>query len=203
LLPASAFAVNSSLTVNGPYTTGTDSQFTINLDNYDPSNSGMLSLINTDIYDLAYAKVLTSSGWASLGLTLNNGDVIANVSPDAATKSIIIKFKTPRSYVLGYTVKSAGGQVLTSTAAPVDVTGAQILGESITVTFTRQLKYGSSGADVTALQKLLASQGLFTVAPTGFFGRVTQAAVKAYQIAHNISPANGVVGPATLASLNK
>ncbi|HVU06416.1 MAG TPA: peptidoglycan-binding domain-containing protein [Candidatus Paceibacterota bacterium] len=67
---------------------------------------------------------------------------------------------------------------------------------SSSVSFTKDLTVGSSGADVTALQNALG------VSPaTGYFGSITKAAVVAYQSAHGI-PATGYVGPLTRASLN-
>jgi hypothetical protein len=64
-------------------------------------------------------------------------------------------------------------------------------------TFTRNLTLGSRGADVTALQTKLG------VTPaTGYFGKLTLAAVKAFQTANNISPAAGYVGAITRGVLN-
>ena len=68
-------------------------------------------------------------------------------------------------------------------------------------TFTKTLKKGSTGAEVTALQTLLASKSLLSASPTGYFGNLTVAAVKAYQTSKGIS-AVGQVGPATRAALN-
>jgi peptidoglycan hydrolase-like protein with peptidoglycan-binding domain len=63
--------------------------------------------------------------------------------------------------------------------------------------FTKDLKAGSKGSDITALQNLLG------VSPaTGYFGELTKAAVIKYQISKGISPANGYVGAKTRASLN-
>jgi peptidoglycan hydrolase-like protein with peptidoglycan-binding domain len=63
--------------------------------------------------------------------------------------------------------------------------------------FTKDIKAGSKGPDVTALQNLLG------VSPaTGHFGALTKAAVIKYQISKGISPANGYVGAKTRASLN-
>ncbi|HEY9481241.1 MAG TPA: peptidoglycan-binding domain-containing protein, partial [Candidatus Paceibacterota bacterium] len=64
---------------------------------------------------------------------------------------------------------------------------------SASVSFTRDLTIGSSGADVTALQNFL------NVTPaTGYFGSITKAAVTAYQSAHGV-PATGYFGPLTRA----
>lgn len=63
--------------------------------------------------------------------------------------------------------------------------------------FNKNLTVGARGADVTALQELLA------VTPvTGYFGPKTKAAVASYQRTNNISPAAGFFGPMTRASVN-
>ena len=71
------------------------------------------------------------------------------------------------------------------------------------VTFTRDLTIGSSGADVIALQNWLISKG-FTIAAgaTGYFGGQTQAALARYQASVGIAPAAGYFGPITRANIN-
>ncbi len=62
--------------------------------------------------------------------------------------------------------------------------------------FTKNLKKGMRGADVTALQTALG------ISPaTGYFGNMTLAAVKTYQTA-NMIPSTGFVGPMTRAKMN-
>lgn len=62
--------------------------------------------------------------------------------------------------------------------------------------FTGPLKVGSSGAEVTCLQSYLIGAGFSIPAgATGYFGSQTQAAVMAWQSAHNIMPAAGYFGP--------
>lgn len=68
-------------------------------------------------------------------------------------------------------------------------------------TFTKGLKKGSRGEAVTALQTILVSQNLLGVSPTGYYGTLTVAAVKAYQLKKGLAPV-GFVGPATAAALN-
>ena len=71
-----------------------------------------------------------------------------------------------------------------------------IAGTTSSVSFTRDLTVGSSGADVTALQNVLG------VSPaTGYFGSITKAAVQSYQASKGIST-TGYVGPLTRAALN-
>ena len=60
--------------------------------------------------------------------------------------------------------------------------------------FTRNLRIGSRGSDVTALQTILASKGYLMVSPTGYFGTLTKRALAAWQAAAGISPAVGYFG---------
>jgi peptidoglycan hydrolase-like protein with peptidoglycan-binding domain len=77
------------------------------------------------------------------------------------------------------------------------------------VTIVRNLYKGLSGEDVRTLQKLLNANG-YIVASSGsgsignetiYFGSATEAAVIKFQIAHNIFPTVGYVGPLTQAAL--
>jgi len=61
---------------------------------------------------------------------------------------------------------------------------------------TSNLSQGSKGAMVTKLQDFLRSQGLLTVASTGYFGPRTAAAVSSFQKLVQL-PAVGSVGPLT------
>ena len=78
------------------------------------------------------------------------------------------------------------------------------------VTFTRNLVIGSTGSDVKCLQQILNQTASTQVSVTGagspgnetsYFGGLTLAAVKIYQAAHGMTPANQV-GPMTRAALN-
>lgn len=71
-------------------------------------------------------------------------------------------------------------------------------------TFTSYLKVGSTGADVTALQSWLVSNGFLSMpagVSMGYFGQLTKAAVVKYQASVGL-PATGFVGPLTVAKLN-
>lgn len=73
----------------------------------------------------------------------------------------------------------------------------------------RNLSYGSIGSDVTQLQDFLISQGMLAAGNnTGFFGRMTETAVKKFQctymsICSGTAASNGygAVGPATRAKI--
>ena len=68
--------------------------------------------------------------------------------------------------------------------------------------YTRDLTVGSRGADVTALQNLLANKGFLSVSATGYFGPLTKAALAAWQAANGITPSVGYFGPKTRAAVS-
>ena len=89
------------------------------------------------------------------------------------------------------------GQILGASVGP----SGEVLGVT-TFRFTRYLVLGSRGNEVIELQKILITQGFLKIsAPTGYFGPLTQTAVKLFQTNHNLPPV-GVVGPLTRAVLN-
>lgn len=69
--------------------------------------------------------------------------------------------------------------------------------------YWRNLYVGKSGDDVAELQRRLIREGIMSHAATGYFGPITQDAVKLYQCQHGISPAIGYVGPITRLALNE
>lgn len=69
------------------------------------------------------------------------------------------------------------------------------------VLFRKNLKIGSAGGDVAALQKYLNAHG-FAVKETSYFGALTKAALVRFQKAKGISPATGYFGPLTRAYMN-
>ena len=68
--------------------------------------------------------------------------------------------------------------------------------------FTKDLYIGMRNNDVLELQKRFVKDGFATYTPTGYFGTLTLASARAYQIKHGITPAWGYVGPKTRAVLN-
>ena len=101
---------------------------------------------------------------------------------------------------------------LASEVAPVSMTTSALISVSTSTTqvtpaissghlFTKLLKLGSSGTDVTMLQTILNAQKLYSGPINGSFGRRTHVAVKLFQKAHSIAPL-GSVGPSTRAALN-
>ncbi len=63
---------------------------------------------------------------------------------------------------------------------------------------TSPMSQGTSGASVETIQKLLKAEGLFTYpTATGYYGSITEKAVKAYQEKNGL-PASGIVDQATI-----
>lgn len=114
---------------------------------------------------------------------------------------------------LGLVAMSFASFAVPARAATADDLAAQIAalqaqlaalsgGSSASVTFTRDLTIGSTGADVTALQTWLMGKGFSIPAgATGYFGAQTQSALAAYQASVGIMPAAGYFGPITRAKV--
>jgi hypothetical protein len=75
--------------------------------------------------------------------------------------------------------------------------------------FGADLKLGDTGAEITALQTLLAYDGEFNLNPTGLYGPITARAVLQFQLKYSLASVatldelgGHIVGPATRAKLN-
>jgi peptidoglycan hydrolase-like protein with peptidoglycan-binding domain len=91
---------------------------------------------------------------------------------------------------------SSGGAALIGRQEPHGLVEAH----TAQVVFSRVLRYGDSGADVKTLQTWLDDLGA-SLPVTGYFGSMTKAAVKQFQVQHHLSPASGTVGAHTARAL--
>jgi Putative peptidoglycan binding domain len=86
-----------------------------------------------------------------------------------------------------------------------DVGSREIIGsrklQSLRSPSLPMLKFNNSGISVRVLQKLLVSNG-YTIGVDGFFGALTESAVKAFQNQRNLV-ADGIVGTKTWSELTK
>ncbi len=102
-----------------------------------------------------------------------------------------------------------GSSTITRATTPVSVArpltavqeAPRVLGAA-TYTFARDLSVGSTGTDVTELQRTLTSLGFYTGPITGYFGPLTASAVSAFQAARGLQSV-GRAGPQTRALLNQ
>ena len=142
----------------------------------------------------------------------NTTNAIAKVAAIAAVFALATSVVAPAAHADTTTTTTTSAMTATQVTAlqnqiaslQAQLSGAQGTTTSTgSMTFTRSLTLGSSGADVTALQNWLISKGYTIPAgATGYFGAQTKAAVAAYQSAKGISPAAGYFGPTTRASVN-
>jgi peptidoglycan hydrolase-like protein with peptidoglycan-binding domain len=75
------------------------------------------------------------------------------------------------------------------------------------VYFSKQLSFGSKGDDVKLLQETLKKLGYLRIEPSGYFGEVTENAVKRFQLKIGLiddidSPGAGVLGSRTMSYLS-
>lgn len=105
---------------------------------------------------------------------------------------------------------SANSQFLTtpsSQAPPTAVTQSQNATQQpatssssqtspVAVVFSTTLSYGSAGTAVANVQQFLADEGLYTGRDTGVFDQATFDAVSAFEEQENLSPVDGIFGPA-------
>jgi hypothetical protein len=98
---------------------------------------------------------------------------------------------------VGVAAATSGGAGLVSSATPKGIVNASTASQ----VFSRTLRKGQHGVDVRTLQTWLTDTG-FAVPETGFFGSMTKAAVKRFQLAKHLYPASGSVGRRTAASLH-
>jgi murein DD-endopeptidase MepM/ murein hydrolase activator NlpD len=89
----------------------------------------------------------------------------------------------------------AGGAGLVSAAAPKG-----IVDPDAKAVFSRTLRVGDHGVDVSTLQTWLSEVG-YVIPVTGSFDVVTKVAVTRFQVAKRLTPASGTVGSRTAATL--
>ena len=117
-----------------------------------------------------------------------------------------------------YTVRAvdtAGNESINTTQVRILASGSsgRVLVPSVSVSagaLSRTLRRGMSGDDVKLLQNVLAADGVFTDQATGFFGKLTEAAVIRFQEKYaaellrpvSLSRGTGIVGPGTRKKIN-
>jgi murein DD-endopeptidase MepM/ murein hydrolase activator NlpD len=90
----------------------------------------------------------------------------------------------------------SGGAALVGPTGPSGIV-TQPSGSDV---FTRTLRVGNRGSDVTTLQTWLTTVR-YAVPETGYFGQMTKSAVANFQLANQLQPVSGAVGKRTAAVL--
>jgi hypothetical protein len=132
---------------------------------------------------------------------------------DAGSHSITVtatEYGMSQTFATSTTITVTASQVVTPTStstptptpAPASTTTPGVtMPKGPVHVFAIFLKIGSRGQEVIELQKILIKKKFLTGDATGYYGALTEAAVKKYQKAHGIELL-GVVGPSTRLALN-
>lgn len=218
LLPSAASAAlpfaTSDLILKEEASINCPVEFTVRINNAQTLPADPLSLklsLPDAMADLQSLELMTNSGWKTVIVSAEGQNLMAAFS---LTDSLSFAgervypfravFRNAKDYLIGFTLEAVrGGQnaVLSSTAQPLKVASSgTVLGASV-FTFTRNLQTGSRGEEVSQLQLALARAGFYSGPVTGYFGKLTWEAVKAYQTSKSIAPL-GMVGALTRQALN-
>jgi hypothetical protein len=134
--------------------------------------------------------------------TISVTDAAGNVSNQLVVSPFTVN--TAGSTIATTTSNSAADQIASLESQLAALQGQTSGGTTVASSsyqFTSFLTIGSQGAEVTALQQRLIKDGFLSGSATGYFGTLTEAAVKKYQAAFGITQA-GYVGPSTRVLLN-
>jgi hypothetical protein len=128
---------------------------------------------------------------------ISNGSVLTLVGVSTGISSVNVCSVNGSCAIVNVVVVNPSATATANTTASVSASSYK---------FNNLLKIGSSGADVTALQNRLTSEGVYSGPISGYYGSLTKAAVEKYQKEHHIANSGitgyGEVGPHTRASLN-
>lgn len=193
-------AVVESITVNA-----SDFSFVLLSGSSISVTSSDKKLLSTD----ADPKYVTSSTCGDSSYTLTHssnvtGSVTITVTPSSsnACASNTTTSSGSSGSNSGRSGGGGGGTTLPTTPATPSPALPALTSAAPQATFNRGLSVGSTGDEVKNLQTRLLGEGFFKGEVTGYFGPITQKAVKAFQAKYGISQL-GIVGPATRAQLNK
>ncbi|TSC83770.1 MAG: hypothetical protein G01um101413_910 [Parcubacteria group bacterium Gr01-1014_13] len=180
----SGYISGTSYTVTG-INCGTTHSFTVSGRNGDEISTATTTAVTGTTNACGSGAVVGGGSGGGGGQPQNPFSAIPATPATPAVPSV-----TPAEPATPATPAAPASVSLPSTASPVAV-------------FRTQLRVGSKGNEVKALQAKLRELGFFTYpTDTGFFGGVTRKAVVAFQKDQGLKPYPGHVGPATRAALN-
>lgn len=212
--------VGNTLYINGGNTTGTT---TLNVCSATTATTGSTACTPVTVFVQGQSQATTSAGMLSFTIPLTTAEPL-RLSLNGGSGSYFVQPSgtTPVMASVNGNILTLSGSGVGSATVNVCSTGNTTTGASttclpinVTVTaastgggtgggflFDTNLSMGMSGQDVLELQNRLRDEGYFTATPTGYYGPITEAAVRSYQTANGL-PAVGVVGPMTRALLNQ
>lgn len=169
----------------------------------DPGFEGRMDEVRVYNFELSGEAINTARASVPPGpyLTIPIGVVVQ--STDTVNTGAIASLKAQIEALLAQLELLQGtAQVGVQTGTLTGVqTGLQAWESATCPVLTRNLARGSVGDDVKQLQQYLIAQGFLAAGnDTGYFGALTEAAVKQWQSAHGIEPL-GIVGPKTRAAI--
>lgn len=134
---------------------------------------------------------------------------LASTTNQARINELLGQVATLQAQIAALIASSSPASTTPIMPAMIPPPSASSTAQFVCPAISRLLQIGASGTDVTNLQVFLASEGLFDMEnATGYFGKLTEAAVQAWQKVKAIvtegDPATtgfGAVGPKTRAAL--
>ncbi len=153
------------------------------------SSSGTVLKLNSQGTKVSQLQTdLTQLGYYYADITGNYGE---------KTEAAVKKFQKDK----GLTADGiAGTKTLNAIAAAVEAAGGSASSGGSVTNGTAGLKLGSTGTEVSNLQKNLTTLGYYYGDITGHFGTMTQTAVKKFQKSRGLTQ-DGVAGEKTLAAI--
>jgi ferredoxin len=181
-----------TVTVNGTGSTNTTSTTALTMSQNNISlalgQSTSVSLYGTGGY------FLSNNSYPNIASVALNGSTVSITGLSAGTTYATMCMGSGSCATLTITV--TGGSTTSSSSSTTTTTPV-----ASSYTFTKYLTPGSENSEVTELQKVLIVKGYLNATAVGYFGPLTEKAVKAFQKDHNLDQL-GVVGPGTRAALN-
>lgn len=179
---------------------------------YDSTTSGEVTILQNYLNKKGYLKVNATGYYGNQTVSAVKAFQVANkLSPvgiaGPQTKAKIKSEPCSSASTGDVSPKSVATTVSTSTqttTVSTPISSNYTLPLNATLINTN-LELGSKGVEVASLQKFLQSKGFFGTSNgfiIGQYDAVTKAAVMAYQTSVGISPADGLLGPLTRASIN-
>jgi peptidoglycan hydrolase-like protein with peptidoglycan-binding domain len=155
---------------------------------------------------LASHTLLIQKNYLKNYMSIATNNVIAKIAAVVAGLGLVAMSFAYAAPAAKADTASDNAALIASLMAQIEALKASMGGSTsagATATFSKDLTIGSTGADVTALQKWLISKGHpLAAGATGYFGAQTKAALAAWQAANGVAPASGYFGPITRAKVN-